>query len=301
MWAWPAASMPDTLELKEQVSTSPNLFLRIARALAPTFRYWMQTEVHVYAFSVSASILLSFFPFLIVILSLCQHVLRWRAATDAIYFALHDYFPDPLGDFIGRNLRATVASRGPFQLASVLLLMLTANGIFQPLEVALNRIWKCGQNRTYLKNQLVSLGLIFACGGLVLISTTLTALDNQFLVQVSGWAPRVANLLGPALFKAAALPMSMLMLLLIYWVLPNCKVRVAQIVPAAIVVGLVLELLKYINLLAWPFLRNKLALEYGPFVYSVTIVLWGVLASMVILAGAEWAARRTAPVIVTAG
>jgi hypothetical protein len=34
--------------------------------LAPTFRYWMQTEVHVYAFSVAANVLLSFFPFLIV-------------------------------------------------------------------------------------------------------------------------------------------------------------------------------------------------------------------------------------------
>ncbi len=28
--------------------------------LAPTFRYWMRTEVHVYAFSVAANVLLSF-------------------------------------------------------------------------------------------------------------------------------------------------------------------------------------------------------------------------------------------------
>jgi hypothetical protein len=38
-------------------------------------------------------------------------------------------------------------------------------------------------------------------------------------------------------------------------------------------------------------LRGKLEHEYGPFVYSVTIVLWGFIASMVVLAGAEWAAR----------
>ena len=284
--------MPDTLGLKERFTSSPNPLLRSGRALMPTLRYWMQTEVHVFAFSVSASLLLSFFPFLIVILSLCQHVLRWGAATDAIYFALNDYFPDPLGDFLRRNLRATVASRGPFQLASVVLLLLTANGVFEPLEVALNHIWGCKQNRTYIKNQLVSLGLIFACGGLVLISTTLTALDNRFVAQVNGWAPRFASFLAPALFKAAAVPMSMLMLLLIYWLLPNCRVRVRDIVPAAISVGLLLEILKYINLLAWPYVRNKLALEYGPFVYSVTIILWGVVASMVILAGAEWAARR---------
>ncbi len=57
--------------------------------------------------------------------------------------------------------------------------------------------------------------------------------------------------------------------------------------------GFLLEVLKYINLLTWPYLRMKLALEYGPFVYSITIILWGFLAAMVVLAGAEWAARRS--------
>jgi YihY family inner membrane protein len=252
----------------------------------------METEVHVYSFSVAASMLLSFFPFLIVMLSLCQHVFRWKAATDAVFFALNDYFPDPLGDFLQRNLRVTVASRGPLQVASMALLLFTANGIFEPLEVALNRIWRCNQNRSYLKNQMISLGLVFACGGLMIVSTTLTALDKQYLFQSMGLAPWLANVVTIVLFKLAAIPISMLMLALIYWLLPNCKVRRAGIVPAAIAVGLSLEVLKYVNLLTWPYLRNKLALEYGPFIYSVTIILWGFLASMVILAGAEWAARR---------
>jgi uncharacterized BrkB/YihY/UPF0761 family membrane protein len=32
--------------------------------------------------------------------------------------------------------------------------------------------------------------------------------------------------------------------------------------------------------------------EYGPFYYTVTIILWGFLAALVVLAGAEWTARR---------
>ena len=149
------------------------------------------------------------------------------------------------------------------------------------------------QNRSYFKNQIVSLGLIFACGGLVMISTTLTALDHIFLLQTTRLGPRMASFVAVVLFKLAAIPLSMLMLALIYWLLPNCKVPRRSILPAAIAVGMLLELLKYLNLLTWPYLRNKLALEYGPFVYSVTIILWGFLASMVILAGAEWAARRS--------
>jgi hypothetical protein len=40
----------------------------------------METEAHVYALAVSASVLLSFFPFCNVMLSFCRNVLHWRAA-----------------------------------------------------------------------------------------------------------------------------------------------------------------------------------------------------------------------------
>jgi uncharacterized BrkB/YihY/UPF0761 family membrane protein len=172
-------------------------------------------------------------------------------------------------------------------------LFFTASGIFEPLEVALNRVWNCQKNRNYFKNQLISLGLIFACGALMLISTTLTVVDNQFLASLTiRHTPPVANLMGLLLFKAAAIPMSMLVLFLIYWLLPNCRIKPARIVPAAIVVGLLLEFLKYINLWTWPWLRANLQSEYGPFYYTVTIILWGFVAALVVLAGAEWTARR---------
>src|SRR5579864_3474979 len=256
----------------------------------------MQTEVHVFAFSVSAGLLLSFFPFLTVTLSICRYVFKWRAGVSAVYFALGDYFPDTFGQFIRRNFEATVASRGPVQIISLVLLFFTASGIFLPLEVALNRIWNCPRNRTYFKNQLVSLGLIFACGALMMMSTTLTALNNQVLSGSPDVpATMTSNVLGLLFFKLAAIPLSMLMLFLIYWLLPNCKVKPAVILPAAIVVGFLLEILKYINLLTWPYLRAKLALEYGPFVYTVTIILWGFVASMVVLGGAQWAVYRARP------
>src|SRR5580693_7917433 len=117
----------------------------------------MQTEVHVYALAVAASVLLSFYPFLNVMLSFCHYVLRWPAAVDAIYLALNDYLPGDLGAFLKRNLML----RGPFEPLAMILLLVTANGVFEPLEVALNRAWGVTENRSYLKNQIVSLGMIF--------------------------------------------------------------------------------------------------------------------------------------------
>lgn len=265
---------------------------RARQATTLTIRYWMETEVHVYALGIAASTLLAFTPFLIVMLSLCQNVLHWKAAADAIYFMLGDYFPDQMGTFIIRNLKVIVAQNRHVDLASLVLLLFTANGIFVPLEVALNRIWRCRENRSYLKNQLISLALVFLCGGLFLISITLTAINSEFISSLSNWNQMMAKVVGIAALRLAAVPVSMLLLFLIYWFLPNCKVPWRSITLPAIAVGLLLEALKYINYLTWPWFRVKLEKEYAPFEYSVAIVLYSFLAAMIVLAGAEWSARR---------
>jgi len=261
---------------------------RVAEVWRPTLIYCVQTEVHVFALSVAASVLLSAFPFLIVMMTIFRYGLHWPAGVHALELALADFFPGDMGTFISRNLTSAVENRGPFQITSMVLLLITANGVFEPLEVALNRVWGVEKNRTYLKNQLVSFGLILLCGGLALASFVLTALNRQML---SSMIP-VPTFLAMLLFKLAAVPISILALAFMYWLLPNRKIAPASVIPVSILVGLSLELLKYVNLLTWPLLKAKLQKEYGPFYISVTIVLWSFVAAMLILAGAEWSARR---------
>jgi YihY family inner membrane protein len=252
----------------------------------PTARYLSGTEVHVYALAISASVLLSFFPFLNVMLSFCRNVLHSRAAEDAIYLALNDYFPGELASFLKRNL----ALSGRLEITSMVLLLFTANGIFEPLEVALNRAWGEVKNRSYLKNQLVALGMIFLCGALTLVSLMLSALNQQWISTWQALGP-VQGWLNLLMFKLAAVPISILALFLIYWLLPNRKIPPARVAPAAVFVGLILEALKYVNLAIAPYLQAKLEHEYSIFRHSVAILLWSFIAAMVVLAGAEWTAR----------
>jgi uncharacterized BrkB/YihY/UPF0761 family membrane protein len=249
----------------------------------------MQTEAHVYALAISASVLLAFFPFLIVMIALFRDVLHWPAAIDAIYLAIRDGFPGKSGGVVVQNLQSWMVPHLP--LTSVFLLLVTSNGIFEPLEVALNRAWGITTNRSYWKNQIVSLGMVFACGALVLLSLVFTAYNREW---VAAWAGKgqLAAWLTLLLFKVAAVPLSILMLFLIYWLLPNCKVDPVQVAPVAIWVGLALELLKYLNILVRPLLVDKLDREYHMFQYSVTILLGSFVASLIVLAGAEFAARR---------
>jgi len=250
----------------------------------------METEVHVYAFAMAASVLLSLFPFLNVILSLCRHVLHWNAAVEAVYLALSGFFPGQVGDFIRYNVMVSVRDRR-FQIGSLVLLLFVANGVFEPLEVALNRAWGVTKNRPYWRNQIVSLGLIFVCGTLALLSMMFTALTYSMWPLILGEQSPLVELLGLIFFKMAAVPLTMLTLFLVYWLLPNRKIPPLRVVPAAVFVGLALELLKYVNLLLWPLVQVKLQHEYGPFYYSAFIVLSSFFAAMLVLAGAEWSAR----------
>lgn len=260
---------------------------RTVRALAPTLRYWMQTEVHVYAFSIAANVLLSFFPFLIIAMSLARPVFGYRTTVAAIDFIFRDYLPGALGQFLHSGARNNLPPQGrPLQVVSLVLLLFTANGIFEPLEVALNRVWGIRKNRSFFRNQLVSLALIFACGSLALLSFGVTALHQESLT-----ASRVQASVEVLFLKIAAVPLAALILFLIYRYLPNGKPPLNRVIPAAIGVGLLLEALKYLNILVWPRFQDKIAREYGVFQYSVTLIFLGFFTSLLVLAGAEWAAR----------
>jgi uncharacterized BrkB/YihY/UPF0761 family membrane protein len=190
--------------------------------------------------------------------------------------------------FIKHNL----ALKGDLHLASMFVLLFTANGIFEPLEVALNRTWGVKKNRPYWQNQAVSLGMIFACGALALLSVLFSAMNRGWVTGAAGsihWLEPWLNLL---LFKVAAVPLSILSLFLIYWLLPNRKIPPARVVPVAIYVGLILEAMKYVNLALSPWLEAKFEHEYFIFRHSVTILIWSFLAALIVLAGAEWTARE---------
>ena len=86
--------------------------------------------------------------------------------------------------------------------------------------------------------------------------------------------------------------MTILSLFLTYWLLPNRRVPVRRVLPVAVLVGIGLEIWKYVFLFAWPWLDRKFTNEYGPFSYSVSIVVFGLLTALLVLAGAEWSARK---------
>ena len=258
--------------------------------LASTLKYVSRTEVHTFAFSVAANAILSFFPFMLLLMTLIRRVFHSRIMYEAVVQLLRDHLPAGQ-DFVIRNLNALVSARHRAELASLLILLVTSTGIFMPLEVALNRIWHFPNNRSYLRNQVISLGLTFCCGVLALLSIGLTA-GNVVLLRTITFGHDVF-LIRAAWFVAMrifAVGASIAIFFLIYWLLPNGKVPARAVLPAAVIMGVLSEVLKYCYILALP--RLNFQEVYGPFALSVSLMFWAFLSGLLLLTGAYLSAER---------
>ena len=255
-----------------------------------TVKYLLRTEVHTFAFSVAANAILSFFPFVVLMMTLIRRVFHSRVMYDVVLQLLRDYLPAGQ-DFVIRNLNAMVNSRQRVQLVSLVILLITSSGVFLPLEVALNRIWRFENNRSYLGNQIISLGLAFACGVLALLSIALTAGPVAFMeFLLRGYGTGFVRVVGFLVMKVFAIAASIAIFFLIYWLLPNGKVSARAVLPAAIVMGLLSEALKYAYILALPWLNFQEV--YGPFALSVSMMFWAFLSGLLLLAGANLSAEE---------
>jgi membrane protein/epoxyqueuosine reductase len=256
-------------------------------------RYMAQTEVHTYAFSVAANTILSLFPFIVMMFTIARVVFHSHAMESAIADMIRYFLPTGQ-EFVAKNMEIVAHARSGVQLASVVMLLISSTGVFLPLEVALNRVWGVTRNRSYLMNQLISLGLAAAIGTIALLSVAVTAaqrsvlqflffghINNGAFVFVSHW-----------LLQISAAFASVVLFFLIYWILPNRKLPVRAVLPTAIVVGLFWELAKMLYIAALPWM--DLHSVYGPFSVSVSLMLWAFITGLLLLAGAHYSASRHA-------
>ena len=281
---------PQSSVLASDKKTFRNRLRYYYRLSTSTVGYLLHTEVHTFAFSVAANAILSFFPFVLLLMSLALRVFHSKVMSDVIKELLRDNLPAGQ-DFVIRNLEALASAKNKAQAFSLVMLLITSTGVFLPLEVALNRVWRFPKNRSYLGNQLMSLGLAFACGILALLSIALSAGNVRLLRFLAfGHDIFLVRILGFLTAKVFATVTSMAIFFLIYWLLPNGKVPAKAVLPAAIIMGFLSEILKYSYILLLP--RLNFQEVYGPFAISVSMMFWAFLSGLLLLTGAHLSAQK---------
>jgi membrane protein len=278
---------PKPIEDVQPVVRENGLWAEIS-ALA---RYMTRTDVHTYAFSVAANSILSLFPFIVLLLTISRNIFHSREMEQVVGDMMKNLLP--VGqDFVMRNMQLLAHPHKGTQIFSVVMLLISSTGVFLPLEVALNGVWGVRQNRSYLHNQAVSLGLALAVGILAMVAVASTAGQQTILswIFIGHTNNVVFHFISFGFLRICAVLASILLFFLIYWILPHRKIPPRAVIPTAIVVGLLWQLAKLLYIRALPWLDFQSV--YGPFYISVGLMMWAFLTGLLLLAGAHFSATR---------
>ena len=250
----------------------------------------VSSDVYTLASAISTTAIFSFFPFAILIISVVRHVIRSAAAYDAIIGLMRQYVPVQQ-DFIIQSLEAMTDKFGTIQLLSAVILLVSATGVFVPIEVTLNRTWHAPANMSIIRNQFVSLGLVIWCGLLALASSYIAGVNLSVIRFVFGWLPfpAIVGFFAFLIVKVFGFALSIAIFFSVYYILPNIRLSFGKTVCASIFTGVVWELGKYAYVRTLPHL--DLDSVYGPFSLAVTLILWCYLSALIMILGADLAHR----------
>ena len=261
---------------------------RLAREtqnLFPLFRYLvLQTETHAFCLALAAAALLGFFPACLAMLSVFKNMLRWDGAYDVLLSTVQTYFPVHQ-DFVVSNLKA-LSSLQHRQLGSLLWILLGAAGVFIPMETALNRLWQVNEDRPYWLNQIVGFTLTVVCTMLGLFSLSISAALHKIVNQLPFSIVRSA--MRFVVIRSTMTCFFIVTIFALYKFLPNKKIKAGLVLPAAILAGVMAELVRVVFVRVVPDLDPT----QGPFATSVTFLLLVYFETFVVL-GCAFLASQT--------
>lgn len=232
---------------------------------------------------------LSFYSLLslVPLLSLGAAVLGWilgksGAALPRLQVILGDIAPGN-DEMIYKTLLAIKHDRGFAGLIGLTGLAVSASAMFINLELALNRMWRVHEARTWWRQHLVALGTTFLSLLLLLLSLSITSA----LTWMENWKPAgEISILWTTLGNLVPLAVSTVLFSLLYKIVPNIRVPWRCAVIGGLFTGIAWEAAKYgFALYMAHFARyNRL---YGSLGAVVSLMIWAYYSSTILLIGAE--------------
>ena len=251
----------------------------------------VNSEGPTHAASIAYYALLSLFPFLLLMLSLVGLVTADPGDRDKVVAFVFEYFPRQF-EFITGQLDAFRASSVQIGVGGVLALVWASLGFFNAVTSAVNHAWGVERHRSFLKHRLVGFLMLLSAGGILLVAILIMSaarvaqtawfsrLDPAwpFMQWMSGVA---ANQLATALLVGCVA--------LVFYFIPNTKVRFRDVWPGALVVGLLWRA----ALSGFSWYARDLArwnVIHGSVATVVVFLLWIYVCAVILLYGVEMTA-----------
>ncbi len=253
------------------------------RILYTTVIDFLHNDLPISAAAITYFGMLVLFPALLLLSVYYPKALLW----------MRPFFPGSY-EFVRRNLEAMKDVSGGILLSSFLVLLWAGSWIFNTIERTICRLWNT-HPREFLKGRLLTIGMMAAIGATLLVSFILTS-GLVAIGSVAERSPR-ARLWLAQTFNSGLLPVTIALLSLlltvllfglIYRFMPNTKVRVIEIMPGAIIAGLLWEASKYAFAWLLPYFHYDLL--YGSIGAMVALLTWSYVSSLIMFFGAQLSA-----------
>jgi membrane protein len=244
-----------------------------------------------YAASIAYYALLSLFPFFLLAFALLgRSTADVNNRNEVLTFVLR-YFPAQF-EFITRQLDAFRGESVSIGVAGTIALVWGALGVFGAISTAVNYAWGVEKQRSFWKHKLLSFVMLLFAGlilliALVLISATQVVGASWFaeVLQVFPW---LGILRGFAVRHATTLLFIAVVGLIFYFV-PNAKVRFRDVWIGALMTGLLWK--GALETFSW-YMRDmtRFTRVNGSIAAVVVFLVWVYIQAVILLYGVEFTA-----------
>jgi len=244
-----------------------------------------------YAASISYYALLSLFPFFLLALSILASATADDAKRTAVLLFVLRYFPTQF-DFITRQLDSFRSSQLTVGVAGTIALVWGALGFFGAISTAVNYAWGVEKQRSFWKHKLFSFLMLTVASMMFVVALLLISATR--VVSASWFAGVLANFPGLAILRSltirnATTLLFILVVGLIYYWVPNAKVRFRDVWIGALVTGLLWK--GTLEGFAW-FVRDmsRFTRVNGSIAAVVVFLMWVYVQAVILLYGVEFTA-----------
>jgi membrane protein len=193
-----------------------------------------------FAASIAYYALLSLFPFFLLVFSILGSVTSNPADRAAILEFILRYFPRQF-EFVTTQLDSLQQSRIQLGMAGSFLMIWAAMGVFGAITSAVNHAWGVEKQPSYLKHKLISFVMLFAASLLLMVGLLLVSAVNvveaRWFAVVATRAPQL-DVLHHFLVRWGTTAVFIAVVGLVFYFVPNAKVRFRDVWVGAVVTGL---------------------------------------------------------------
>jgi membrane protein len=193
-----------------------------------------------FASSIAYYALLSLFPFFLLVFSILGSVTTNPADRSAILEFILRYFPRQF-EFVTTQMDSLQQSRVRLGFAGSFLMIWASMGVFGAITSAVNHAWGVDKQPSYLKHKLISFVMLVAASLLLLIGllmvSAINVVEARWFAVVAVRAPQLAVLHHFAI-RWATTAVFIAVVGLIFYFVPNAKVRFRDVWVGAVVTGL---------------------------------------------------------------